>query len=167
MQYRTAPIGIAIRRLLTTTLVGVATILTLGCELTTEGGMNPNAPSELGSLFSGTFRYEASTGGSSFPSASDCTELELSMTQVNETTYTGGFRAICNEGIELVGDATGILENDVLDVDATGTASLPGVASCDFTLTGTARMEGDAIRVNYTGDTCLGPISGSELLQRS
>ena len=89
------------------------------------------------------------------------------MTQQSETTYTGSFLATCTEGIELEGTATGVYENDVLDVDATGTATLPGVASCPFTLTGTARMEGDAIRVDYTGNTCLGAISGSELLQRS
>ncbi len=154
-------------RYLHTSLVVLTTILTVGCELTTEGGVNPNAPSQLGSTLSGTWVYDASAGGPGFPSASDCTELELTMTQQSPDTYTGSFRALCVDGIELVGTATGVLANGVLDVDATGTATLPSVASCAFTLTGTAQMEGDMIRVNYTADTCLGTVSGSELLARS
>lgn len=154
-------------RRLTTGLVVLSTILTVGCELTTEGGVNPNAPSALGTLLSGSWRYQAGAGGSGFPSASDCTELELNMVQESETTSTGTFRATCNGGIELEGTATGVLVDDVLTIDASGTATLSGGTACAFTLTGTAQMEGDAIRVDYSGNTCLGAISGSELLQRS
>ena len=167
MRHTTALIRARADRRLMTSLVLLTTILTAGCDLTTEGGISPTAPSEIGSLLAGTWVYDASQGGSSFPSASDCTELELSMTQQSQTTYTGSFRAVCTDGAELEGTATGVLVNDVLDVDAAGTATLPSVASCPFTLTGTARMEGDAIRVDYTGNTCLGAISGAELLERS
>lgn len=167
MRHTIAPIRARANHGLITSLVVLATILTGGCELTTEGGMNPNAPSQAGSLLSGTWRYEASAGSPGFPNASDCTELELMMEQQSETTYAGSFRAVCTDGVELDGTATGVLVDGVLDVDATGTATLPGFSSCAFTLTGTARMEGDAIRVDYSGTTCLGTISGSELLERS
>jgi hypothetical protein len=49
---------------------------------------------------------------------------------------------------------------------AAGNAGPSGV-TCPFSITGTAAPEGvDGIRVNYSGSTCLGPISGSELLKK-
>ena len=171
MRHRSAPIRGRGRDRLITSLVGLATILAVGCELTTEGGISPTAPSQLGSLLLGTWISAAGAGGSGsssgFPSASDCTELEWTITEQNGSTYAGQFKATCTQGIELEGTATGILVDDVLDIDASGTATLPGVTSCAFTLTGTARLQGEAIHVDYSGNTCLGSISGSELLERS
>jgi hypothetical protein len=150
-----------------TSLLALATILTVGCELTTEGGMNPTAPSAVGSLLMGTWVSATAQGGAGFPSASDCTELEWTITEENGSNYAGEFSATCNDGIQLDGTATGVLTGNVLDIEATGTATLPDVASCAFTLSGTAVLEDETISVNYSGDTCLGSVSGSELLQRS
>ena len=47
-----------------------------------------------------------------------------------------------------------------------GTVGGAGMA-CPFSLTGTAVPEGlDTIRINYNGTTCLGPVSGSEVLKK-
>jgi len=43
---------------------------------------------------------------------------------------------------------------------------MPGLASCPFSLSGTGTIDGDVIRVPYTGSTCLGPVSGTQVLQR-
>src|SRR3970282_865175 len=47
---------------------------------------------------------------------------------------------------------------------ASGTfrASCPG----GLTLAGTAHLEGDRVRVPYSGQTCLGPVRGEEWLTR-
>ena len=155
---------------LMTSLIGLLTILTAGCELRTEGGLNPVAPSELQAVLQGTWSSRAAAGGSNpssvFPGAGSCSSLEWSITEQTGATYVGEFAATCLDGIQLAGTATGILIDDVLSIEASGIATLPGATTCTFTLTGTARLEGQAIRIDYTGNTCLGSISGSEILER-
>ena len=129
--------------------------------------MNPNAPSAVGSLLMGTWVSATAEGGAGFPDASDCTELAWTITEETGSNYAGEFTATCNDGIQLAGTATGVLTGNTLDIDASGTATLPDVASCAFTLTGTAVLQEDTIQVDYAGNTCLGSVSGSELLQRS
>jgi hypothetical protein len=52
-----------------------------------------------------------------------------------------------------------------LQVD--GTATIEGALSCPFSLTGTGHIiDSDAIRIEYTGTTCLGPVEGEETLRR-
>ena len=160
-----------VTRRLITSLIGLLTFLTVGCELQTEGGLNPNAPSQIASMLLGTWSSASVDSGSvpssSFPNAASCTDLEWSITQQNGSDYSGEFSATCSGGIQLTGTATGTLTDDVLHIDASGTATLPGVASCPFTLTGTARLEVQVIQVEYSGNTCIGSISGTERLERS
>jgi len=53
-----------------------------------------------------------------------------------------------------------------VDLKASGKVTGAGL-DCPFSLAGTAVPEGlDTIRVNYSGTTCLGPVSGSELLKK-
>jgi hypothetical protein len=50
---------------------------------------------------------------------------------------------------------------------ATATASAAGFPQCPIALSGTATIESDSqIRVPYTGTTCLGAVSGTELLRK-
>ena len=67
----------------------------------------------------------------------------------------------------LDGTATGTLTGNVLNISTTGTASIPGTASCSFSLSGTATLVDDAIHLSYTGTSCLGPIEGTEVLAKS
>lgn len=108
--------------------------------------MNPNAPTPLATLVTDTWR--SAFGSPRLPTASDCTEIEWTVTQQHGSTYTGEFSATCAAGVQL-----------------DGTATLPGAASCAFTLTGTVRLKDEATRVDYSGNTCLGSISGTELLE--
>ena len=56
------------------------------------------------------------------------------------------------------------LVGEVLNLSGSGTVTAPGATGCSFTLTGTARVVGDAIQLDYAGSTCLGPVSGTEIL---
>ena len=157
-----------VTRWLVTTLTAAVTILTAaGCDLQTTGGLNPNATSQLGSLLQGTWTSASIEGeAQSFPSAESCIDLEWTITEQDASQYSGSFLATCAGGISLAGTAEGTLLDGVLEITAAGTATPQGGASCPFTLTGTARLEDNAIRLDYTGTSCAGPISGTELLER-
>ena len=64
----------------------------------------------------------------------------------------------------LTGTAGGQLVGDTLQFTANGLARTPAGVTCPFQLSGTARREGDSVRIDYAGSTCLGPLSGTELL---
>ena len=63
------------------------------------------------------------------------------------------------------GSASGQLDGNTVTVTATGKATLSG-AFCDFSLSGTGTIAGDALTIPYTGHTCLGPVEGTEVLRR-
>jgi hypothetical protein len=49
---------------------------------------------------------------------------------------------------------------------AAGTATAEGLPSCPISLNGTAELGADSIRVPYSGDTCMGRVSGVEVLKK-
>jgi hypothetical protein len=50
---------------------------------------------------------------------------------------------------------------------ATGTANIPGVPGCAFSLSGTGTIvDNREITIPYSGTTCLGPVSGTETLRK-
>jgi len=49
---------------------------------------------------------------------------------------------------------------------ATAIGSSPGFPDCAMTLQGAAVLEGDQIRIPYTGSTCIGPVAGVEILRK-
>ena len=56
----------------------------------------------------------------------------------------------------MTGTAHGTLSGIDRDVERAGNGTVPGLPSCPITLTGTAELGVDSIRVPYSGDTCLG-----------
>jgi hypothetical protein len=68
--------------------------------------------------------------------------------------------------IQVAGTAHGTLSGTTVTwaADATGTG--PGGAVCPVALTGTATFDGTQFRIPYTGTTCLGPVSGAEVLRK-
>ena len=139
------------------------TILFAGCDLTSESGLNPNAPSAFASLLVGEWR---SSAAASLQTPGACADLQWSVSQETASTYSGSFSATCGAGVQLEGTLTGILVDDQLALTGVGTATPPGSIGCDFTLDGTARVDGDTIRLDYAGSTCLGTVSGTEILAR-
>jgi hypothetical protein len=82
---------------------------------------------------------------------------------------SGLFFARCPGNLTVSGSAWGELKEagtTSIPVSATAGATGPGVLVCEVSLKGTASVEGDTIRIPYSGTTCQGPVSGTEVLQR-
>lgn len=100
-------------------------------------------------------------------SASACTDFKWNVTQQTGNTASGTFSATCSGDLKVTGTANGTLSGSTVTWNAQATASVPALPSCAITLTGTAELGVDSIRVPYSGDTCLGKVSGVEVLKKN
>jgi hypothetical protein len=100
-------------------------------------------------------------------SASTCTDFKWNVTQQTGNTASGTFSATCSGDLKVAGTANGTLSGSAITWNAQGTATVPGLTSCPITLAGTAELGVDSIRVPYSGDTCLGKVSGVEVLRKN
>lgn len=113
------------------------------------------------SALAGTYRSI-----SSIPTADSCTDFSWTVTESTSNSAKGNFSASCqNNALQVSGTAEGTQtgNNIVFLVNATAVSS--GV-SCAISLSGTAVVETDQIRVPYTGTSCFGNVSGTEILKR-
>lgn len=97
---------------------------------------------------------------------SSCTNFQWRITGQGASSLAGEFSAECVGGIAASGTITGSLNGSEVPYLVSGTATVAGGVPCPVTLTGVARLEGDAIRIPYEGTTCLGPARGEEVLRR-
>jgi len=124
-----------------------------------SGGANNESLSLMGVWVS------QSTDG--VPSPNSCADLQWRITSQTPTSLAGEFAATCADGVSIIGTASGHLNGTDVPMEASGTATLPGLPPCSFSLTGTGHIEGsDAIRIQYSGTSCLGPVQGEETLRR-
>ena len=100
------------------------------------------------------------------PSPSSCTDFTWTPTQQSPTSASGSFTASCAGGLHFTGTASGTLSGSTITWQAQATGSTPEISSCGITLTGTAELGTNSIRVPYQGNTCLGPVSGVEILDK-
>jgi hypothetical protein len=101
------------------------------------------------------------------PNPASCTNFKWTAAEQTANSARGAFSATCANDLRLSGTADGTLNGSVVNWSAQGTASgATGLPSCAFTLTGTAELGVDSIRVPYSGDTCLGRVSGVEVLRK-
>jgi hypothetical protein len=100
------------------------------------------------------------------PSPSSCSDFKWNVSEQTSTTASGSFSAACAGDLKVSGTARGQLSGSTITWSADGNASAPGLTSCTISLTGTAELQIDSIRVPYSGDTCLGKVSGVENLKR-
>ena len=107
----------------------------------------------------------ASASASVVPSPSSCANFKWNATEQTATTAKGSFSATCAGDLKVAGTAQGTLSGSVITWSAEGDATTAGIA-CRITLTGTAELGIDSIRVPYTGDTCAGKVSGVEVLNK-
>jgi hypothetical protein len=123
--------------------------------------------SSLGPSATGVSALAGSWSSSNLiPSASSCTDFKWDVTDQTSTSAGGSFSATCAGDLKVSGTARGVLSGSTITWTAQGNAAAPGLASCPITLSGTAELTTDSIRVPYSGDTCLGKVSGVENLQR-
>ena len=102
------------------------------------------------------------------PSPASCTDFKWNVTEQTGATAKGSFSATCAGDLRLSGTAQGTLQSgSTINWSAEGLASGPGLPSCAITLAGTAEIGVDSVRVPYSGSTCLGPVSGTEILRRN
>jgi hypothetical protein len=107
----------------------------------------------------------ASASASIVPSPSSCTDFKWNATEMTGTTAKGSFSATCAGNVQVAGTAQGTLSGTTVAWSADGDATTAGIA-CKFTLTGTAELGANSIRVPYSGDTCAGKVSGVEVLNK-
>jgi len=110
----------------------------------------------------------ASASSGIVPSPSTCVDFKWNPTEQTETSAKGSFSATCAGGLKVAGTASGTLAGTTITWAANGTATgtETGGAACSITLTGTAELGTNSIRIPYTGNTCVGPVSGVEILDK-
>ncbi|MEX2270798.1 MAG: hypothetical protein WD690_04975 [Vicinamibacterales bacterium] len=135
-----------------------------GCIEFTRKSQSLTGPSgsELSvSALGGTYRSITS-----IPSADSCTNFAWSVTEKTATSARGNFSASCqNNTLQVVGTASGMQTGNNIQFLVAATATSAGV-SCNISLNGTAVIETNQVRVPYTGTSCFGNVSGTEILKR-
>ena len=86
---------------------------------------------------------------------------------MTDSQIEGSISTVCGGSVTISANLTGKLRNnDVADVTANGQAVGFGI-TCGFSLSGVATREtADSVKLDYQGSTCLGPVSGTEMLRR-
>ena len=139
-------------------------IVSAGCFDFSRNAMSLTAPSaaELSvSTLAGTYRSITS-----IPSADSCTNFSWTVTEKTSNSAKGNFSASCqNNSLQVTGTAEGTQTGNNIDFVVNATASAAGV-TCPIALSGTAVVETNQVRVPYTGTSCFGLVSGTEILKR-
>ncbi len=107
------------------------------------------------------------TSSNIVPSPDSCTDFKWNAAEQSATSARGSFTATCAGGLKLQGTAEATLGGSAIAWTATGNASAADLPSCSFTLKGTAELNGNTVRIPYSGDTCLGKVNGVETLHKS
>jgi hypothetical protein len=133
-----------------------------GCSYESKTTSTAPTPAAVGTLL-GTWQSASTT---SVPSPSSCTDFKWTPTQQTPTAAMGSFSATCAGGLKVAGTAAGTLSGTTVNWTANAIASTPEIPTCNVSLSGTAELGVNSIRVPYSGSTCLGPVSGVEILTK-
>ena len=100
---------------------------------------------------------------------SGCTNFQWIATESASGSLVGAgaFSATCFGNLQVLGSARATQSGSTVNWTAEGVANGGSLTNCVITLSGTAAQNGDELAITYSGTTCLGPVSGSETLQRS
>jgi hypothetical protein len=108
------------------------------------------------------------TSASIIPSPTTCTDFTWAATEQTNTTAKGSFSATCPGDLRFSGTAEGELTpSGTITWRAQANASGPGLPTCGLALNGSAELTTDSIRIPYSGNTCVGAVSGVEVLKRN
>jgi len=107
------------------------------------------------------------TSSNLIPAPSSCSDFKWNVTEQTGTSAKGSFSASCANDLKVVGTAEGAF-NGAATINWSGkaNATAPGLTACEVTLSGTAELLVDSIRIPYSGNTCLGQVSGVETLKK-
>ena len=107
------------------------------------------------------------TSATIIPTPSSCTDFKWNVSEQTSNSAKGSFSATCANELNLSGTAEGTLNGSTIQWTAQGTASAPDLTPCAISLSGTAEIGINSVSVPYSGDTCLGKVSGVEVLKRN
>lgn len=158
------------RSIALTGLAVFAALLAGGCSYehtstpTSPSGATPAPATGTSSSYVGTW---ASAVGLGAVSADKCGNFQWKIASQTETSIAGDISATCGSlTIAATGAAT-LSNGQNVALNVSGTVSASGYPVCNFALAGTGIIQGDTLPLNYSGTTCLGPVSGTETLKRS
>ena len=101
------------------------------------------------------------------PAPSSCSDFKWNVTEQTPISAKGSFSASCAGDLKVTGTAQGQFDTSgAISWSGQANATAPGLTSCKVVLTGTAELQVDSIRIPYSGDTCLGKVTGIEILKR-
>lgn len=96
-----------------------------------------------------------------------CTQIVWTANdQQDDGTVSGPFTAVCSNGMQLAGSATGSVNGTSATITGSGNGQLNGTG-CSFSISSNGTVEGEQIRFPYVANTCLGTYSGTTFLARS
>ena len=158
-------------------MLAVASIFSGACSvesrsellLPTEPGpsVTPPAPTPSAPAPTGTLGGIWISDGITVPAPGSCNNFQWQVTSSTATSLSGNFSATCGGNITVTGTASGRVEGNLVPISVAGTATYAGVISCDFSLTGTGTIvDNDTIAIPYAGETCQGPVNGTQTLHR-
>ncbi len=148
------------RRLLALAVLCSAAAINSACFEMFQQSTTPQTVNLLG----GTWSSVTPNSGSLINS---CTNFQWTATQQSATSAAGNFSATCFGVLQLTGTASGAMSGTSVTWQASGLANGGGISDCAISLSGTATLEGDQIRIPYTGTTCQMPVSGTEILRKN
>ena len=152
------------KRYVSFAVFAAVSVVSAGCiEFSRNAGelVGPSTSQLAVSTLAGTYRSITS-----LPSPDSCTNFSWSVTEKTANSARGNFSASCqNNTLQVAGTAQGTQTGQDIAFQVTATASAAGV-SCAISISGTAVVETNQVRVPYTGTSCFGNVSGTEILKR-
>jgi hypothetical protein len=145
-------------------LIFAAAVASTACfDFATKVSPTPTASQVLGGTWSTTQSLPGITGSL----ANSCVNFQWAVTSFTGTSGSGTFSATCLGNMQVAGSASGTLSGGTLSWSANATATVPGHPTCAIAINGTATLEANnQIRIPYSGTTCLGPVSGTEIIKK-
>jgi hypothetical protein len=147
--------------------VAAASIAATGC-IGYQHSSTVTTPTSTGSdALVGTWQSVSDANTNIIPDPNTCTNFKWTASSQTATSAAGIFSATCN-GVAFAGSASGTLTGTTVAWSANGAGAGPSLPQnpCQITLTGTAQLAPNSITVPYTGSTCMGPVSGTQTLNK-
>jgi len=139
-------------------------------EVPTPSSSAPQAGANVTPSLLGTWSQTSLIGTraiTSLPPPNACSAFQFTMTSQTPSAASGTFTAQCPGSVTLSGTLSGQLGGATIPIVANGAATVPGEPACPFTLNGTGvLLSATELRIDYTGMTCLGPVTGTATLRQ-
>jgi hypothetical protein len=102
------------------------------------------------------------------PASWACGSFQWNVTSQTDDSIAGDLYAVCAGVIVVTANGEGRRTSETdFALQVSGTAVVQNVITCPFALTGTGHLKNeDTLNLQYSGDTCLGPVHGEETLRR-